>query len=144
MNEAQDQLEAELAALRPHDASPDLRQRIADHRDHSLPPRSRWLWGLTLASGLAAACVVLTILLHLGGSRHGAPDQTIVGVHAEPSFKGRGRWASFSGVPARPRPDHPTNSMPCSTSTPCPAPELVRVCTFTRSNVALLALLGEN
>jgi hypothetical protein len=32
MNEAPDPLEAELAALRPHDGSPRLRQRLAQHR----------------------------------------------------------------------------------------------------------------
>ena len=67
MNEAHDHLEAELAALRPHDASPDLRQRITDHRARSMLARSRLRWGLTLtlASGLAA-CVVAAVLIHLG------------------------------------------------------------------------------
>ena len=37
MNEAHDPLEAELAALRPHDASPELRQRIAKHRAIFMP-----------------------------------------------------------------------------------------------------------
>ena len=62
MNEANENLEAELAALRPHDATPELRRRIADHRAHSRPPGSRWRWAVALASGVAAACVVAVFL----------------------------------------------------------------------------------
>jgi hypothetical protein len=68
MIEAHDQLEAELAALRPHDASPDLRLRIADHRTHPIPPRPRRRWALALVSGLAAACGA-AILLQWGRNR---------------------------------------------------------------------------
>ena len=80
MNEAPDydRLEAELAALRPHDASPELRQRIANHRAHSTPLRSRWRWGLTLASGVAAVCVAAAIFFHWGSSHRALSDRTIV------------------------------------------------------------------
>ena len=64
MNEAHDRLEAELADLRPQDASPELRRRITDHRTRRNPPGSRRL-ALVLAGGLAAACGA-AILLHWG------------------------------------------------------------------------------
>jgi hypothetical protein len=62
MNEAHDHLEAELAALRPQDASLELRRRIADHRAHSSPSSFRWRLAFALAGGLAAACLAAFIL----------------------------------------------------------------------------------
>jgi hypothetical protein len=77
MNQAHDPLEAELAALRPHDASPELRQRIADHRAHPKPQRLRRRWALALVSGLAAACGA-AILLRWGSSRRIELEPTTV------------------------------------------------------------------
>jgi hypothetical protein len=68
MNEAYDQLEAELAALRPQDASPELRRRIAAHWADPRPRSSRWRLSLALAGGLAAACAVV-IFLRWGSSQ---------------------------------------------------------------------------
>src|SRR5262249_8499556 len=62
MNEADDPLEAELAALRPRDVSPGLRQRVAERLADSRARRARWLWGFALAGGLAAACLVAILL----------------------------------------------------------------------------------
>ena len=45
MNNANDDLESELAALRPHDATPGLRRRIADHQARSRSPSFRWRLG---------------------------------------------------------------------------------------------------
>jgi hypothetical protein len=143
MNEAHDELETELAALRPHDASPELRQRIADHRAHFMPPGSRWRWGLTLAGGLAAACVAAAILLHWGSSRRGEPDQPIVQVQPVPAVK-----VEDTGLPSlaywRALARSPDELDALLDKNAMAAPELVRICTFTRSNVALRALLGEN
>ncbi len=147
MNEAHDRLEAELAALRPHAASPDLRRRIADHRAHSMPPRSRWRWGLTRASGLAAACVAAAILLHLATRRRVEPDQTIVQVRPVPPVEvgdsGPTRLAYWRALARSPEEldallDKDTVIPPNSN------PERVRICAFTRSDAALHALLGED
>ncbi len=118
MNEAHDRLEAELAALRPLDASPGLRQRIVDHRAHSLPPVSRWRWGLALAGGLAAACAA-AILIH-GGSRHRVdPQQTIVQVQPVPSVEIEDPGPTRLAYQRAWR-DRPMTWMPCSTGTPGP------------------------
>jgi hypothetical protein len=61
VNDRIDRLEAELAGLRPHDASPQLRERIADHLARSRPPVLLWPWGLALGGGLAAAVFALIV-----------------------------------------------------------------------------------
>jgi hypothetical protein len=69
MNEADDPLEAELAALRPQAISPGLRQRVAERLAESPSRRARWLWGLALAGGLAAACVAAVLVFGRGNGR---------------------------------------------------------------------------
>jgi hypothetical protein len=58
MNETNDPLEEELAAFHPRGLSPEFRRRIAGHLADHAPWTSRWLWGIALAGGLAAACLV--------------------------------------------------------------------------------------
>jgi hypothetical protein len=68
-----DSLEAELAALRPHDGSPELHSRLVACRAHLSRPRSRWVWRSVLVGGIAAA--FLTVAIHVGwvgGSRDSA------------------------------------------------------------------------
>lgn len=63
-DDADDPLEAELAALRPHDPSPALRQRVAERlADSPSFSRSRWLWGTAFAGVLAAACLVAILVV---------------------------------------------------------------------------------
>ena len=109
MNDANEDLEAELAALRPHDATPGLRRRIANHRARSrsgswftdethrvlyfwqslanrfltLLSSARWRRGLALASGLAAACAVV-LLLRWGGGRDVGPEPNFALTRPEP------------------------------------------------------------
>lgn len=55
-----DPLEDELAALRPHPLSPELRDRVAERL--SPPPRPRrWVWGVALVGVLAAAGVIALV-----------------------------------------------------------------------------------
>lgn len=61
-----DPLEAELAAMRPHEPSLGLQQRIAERLTESPPSRARWLRGVALAAALAAACLAVVILLRRG------------------------------------------------------------------------------
>jgi hypothetical protein len=68
MNEIPDPLEAELAALRPHEPSPRLRQRIADHRAQAPPAPPRRAWR---AAALAATVLLgLNLVLALDNARH--------------------------------------------------------------------------
>ena len=61
MSEALDPLEAELAALRPHEGSARLRQRLADERARPAQAGASRVWR---AAALAAA-VVLALNLYL-------------------------------------------------------------------------------
>jgi len=146
MNEAHDQLEVELAALRPHDASPELRQRIDDHRAHSMPPRTRWRWGLALAGGLAAACLA-AVLFRWGGSQRVSPEQTIVRAQPAPPIKvedaGLTRLA-YGRALARSPEELDALLDKDAMAAQRPNPELVRIRAFPRSYAALHALLGEN
>jgi hypothetical protein len=85
MTDAPDSFEEELAALRPHDASPGLRQRLAEHRARSLSSRSRWRWGLALTGGLAAACLAVVILLGRWGGQGNPRGHTTADVSSEPA-----------------------------------------------------------
>ena len=64
MTDPRDPLEAELEALRPHSASPELRRRLAA----ALTGRSPWPRRLlVVVGGLAAACLVAILLWRRGG-----------------------------------------------------------------------------
>jgi hypothetical protein len=145
-NEAHDQLEVELAALRPHDASPELRQRIDDHRAHSMPPSWRWQWSLALAGGLAAACLMV-VLFQWGDSRRVSRVQTSVRVQpALPDSvqdSGLTRLA-YGRALARSPEDLDALLDKDAMAAQRPNAELVRICAFPRSDAALHALLGEN
>jgi hypothetical protein len=146
MNEAHDRLEAELAALRPHDASPELRRRIADHRAHSTPPGSRRRWGLIIASGLAAACAAAT-LLHVGGSRLVEPEQPIVRVPPVPPVEvedSRATRRAYQRALARSPEDLDALLDRDAMAFQKPNPELGRIRASSRSDAELRALLGEN
>jgi hypothetical protein len=73
MSEAPDPLEAELAALRPHGVSPELRRRVSERLAEPPFHGRRWRRRLALAGGLAAAGLA-TLLLGWGG---GWPGHTI-------------------------------------------------------------------
>ena len=117
MNEAHDPLEAELSALRPHELSPELRQRIADRRARSGPQATRWRWGLALAGGLAAACLAVAVLLPVGRRPARRTEANVARPGPSPSPRHRSRsrtrgprsWRTGTPWPARPK-----TWMPCS------------------------------
>jgi hypothetical protein len=87
MIESYGSLEAELAALRPVDASPELRQRIASHRDHITVRSSRRRFALAIGGGLTAACVLAVLVLSWGGKRTDfRPAAVLVGNSEEPDI----------------------------------------------------------
>jgi hypothetical protein len=145
MNEAYGRLEAELAALRPHDASPELRRRIADHRAHSVTSTRR-RWGLALAGGLAAACAA-AILLHVGSGRRVEPEQTLVRVRHVPPVAvedSEPTRLAYQRALARSPEDLDALLDKDAMAAQKPNPELVRICASHRSDADLRALLGEN
>ena len=147
MNELDDRLEAELSALRPHGASSELRQRIAEHQADVPRARLRWRWGLALVSGLAAACVPAAIFLHRGGSRIVEPEQPQVWAQPAPPYEVREfrptlqayqRALARSPEALEARLDKDAAVFREGN------PELTRICAFTRSDAKLHALLGED
>jgi hypothetical protein len=146
MKEAQDQLEVELAALRPHDASTQLRHRINDHRAHSTPPKARWRWGLALAGGLAAACLA-AVFFQWGGSLRVSTEKSIVRVQPAPSIEVedlRLTRLAYGRALARSPEELDALLDKDAIAAQRPNPQLVRICAFPRSYSALRALLGEN
>jgi hypothetical protein len=77
MSEAPGPLEAELAALRPHEVSPGLRRRIAERLADAPRPKRRRLWRIAFAACLAAACLA-AVLLWWGGRRSVEPEPRLV------------------------------------------------------------------
>jgi hypothetical protein len=76
MNETPDPLESELAGLQPNDVSPELRQRIIARMEPSPFEDFHWnKWGITLAGGVAVACLVW-FLFHPSG-RPGEERQAV-------------------------------------------------------------------
>lgn len=82
MNETPDPLEAELAAFRPAEVSPELRRRIAAQMAGSTPKPGFRLRTIALAGGLAA--VILAALL-FGRSRGPGINNGLVVVGPTPS-----------------------------------------------------------
>lgn len=62
MNDPDDALEAELAAMRPREVSPGLRRRVGERLGGWPALRSRRFWAVGLAAGVAA-CVAAVLLL---------------------------------------------------------------------------------
>ena len=150
MNEPIEDLEAELAALRPHDATPGLRRRIAGHQVRFRSRSSRWRWGLSLASGMAAACVVVVVLRWEGGRDVGPapivaftkpqpqPAPVVAVEDAVPTLLVYRRALSRSpedldALLAR-------HALVAQNSDQ----ELAQISAFTRSDAALQSLIGDN
>lgn len=70
MNEQPDPLEAELASLRPQAPSPTLQQRLANQLDQVIRPAPRWKRNFAVAAGVAAACLVATLIFQLTRPRN--------------------------------------------------------------------------
>src|SRR5262249_54010019 len=137
-------LETELAALRPTDASTELRQRIGCHIERT-PPVSRLRWGLVIAGGLAAACVLVVFYPRPSG---GPADASPLGGDAVSS-----RVTVEDSVPSllvyrRALAQSPEEFDALLSKHALVAADsndaLVRICAFTRSDSKLQALLGEN
>jgi hypothetical protein len=146
MSETPDPLEAELAALRPHEVSPGLRRGVAERLADVPPPKLRWLWWLALAGGLAAACLA-AILLWWGGGRRLQPEQVVRPTPPGPAVAVEDSGPTllaYERALARSPEDLDALLDKDAGVAPEPNPELVRIGAFTRSDAALHALLGED
>jgi hypothetical protein len=146
MNEPDDALEAELAALRPRDVSPALQQRVAERLGDAPSARSRWIWGVALAGGLAAACLAAVLLLGRGGGPSAPTGQTIV--EALPKLHGPAddslpSLQAYQRALAR-SPEELDALLDRHAASAAPLdPQEGRVHAFPRSDVEIDALIGE-
>jgi hypothetical protein len=148
MNEAPDPLEALLSDLRPHEVSPGLRQRIAERLDDSPPlqKKRRWLWRIALAGGLAAACLA-AVLFRRGSDPLVKPQPVAVLPQPAPPvmFVDSGfTLLAYERALARSPEDLDALLAKDAVVAPESNPELVGICAFTRSDVAIHALLGDD
>jgi hypothetical protein len=146
MNEAPDPLEALLSALRPHEVSPGLRQRVAERLGDS-PPQERWRpWQIALIGGLAAACLA-AVLFRWGGDR--GVEQGPIAVLPKPAplvmvVNSGFTLLAYQRALARSPEDLDALLAKDAVAAPESNPQLVGICAFTRSNVAIHALLGDD
>jgi hypothetical protein len=146
MNEPPDPLEAELAALPPHDVSPELRRRVAE-RLADVPPRRRRrvLW-LAVAGGLAAACLA-AVALWWGLGRHVEPDRPVVrnepAPPAEASPPGPTLLAYQRALARSPEALDALLDQDAA-AIPGPEPELLRAGVFSRPDATLYPFQGDD
>jgi hypothetical protein len=148
MSDRTDPLEAELAALRPIEPSPELRLRIAGRLADSYRINRRTAWEIAATGGLAAACL-LAAATRWGftpGPEPGpitvqqttVPKPTVVVKNSEPTL-----FAYHHALAQSPAEFELLLNRVALTA-PVSHPELARVGLFTRSDAALHALLGED
>jgi hypothetical protein len=148
MNEAQDPLERELAALRPQEATRELRQRIADHRAMVLASRSRARrWSLAVASGLAAACVAAAVFLVWPSHQRVVPVGRVVETVPPPPAvepdKSEPTLLAYQRALARSPEDLDALLARDSVVASEHKPDHARISAFTRSDAELHSLLGD-
>src|SRR5262245_30040401 len=144
MSEAHDPLEAELAALRPLDASPELTRRIANHRDRYKPLASRWRWSLVIAGGLAAACLVVVLVPRPGGRPDVSPPTDVHVVSPPVAVDSGPSLLAYQRALARSPEDLDALLSKHARVGSDPNTALVRLSAFTRSDSKLQALLENN
>src|SRR5262245_3346323 len=143
MNEADDPLEAELAALRPRDVSPALRRRVAERLADPPPEKLRRLWWLALAGGLAAAGLAAAVLFWWGSGPGVEPERFVQPQPEPPVEDWRPPFPAYRLALVRSPEELDALLEKHSPTAPEPNPELVGICAFTRSPTTLHALLGE-
>lgn len=143
MSEAPDPLEAELSALRPREVSPDLRRRVAERLAEAPLSTRRWWWRLALAGALAAAGLAAALFWGIGG-RHIEPEPVFP---PAPAVKAEDYGPTVLAYErALARSPEELDALLNQHARPAaePHPEPARLGAFTRSEVALHALLGED
>jgi hypothetical protein len=146
MNEAPDPLEALLSALRPREVSSGLRQRVAERLGDSPPKKRRRPWRIALAGGLAAACLA-AVLFRWGGDRVVKPQPiAVLPQPAPPVMVVDSGFTILAYERALARSPEDLDALLAKDAVVVPEsnPELVGICAFTRSDVAIHALLGDD
>jgi hypothetical protein len=145
MNEPDDPFEAELSALRPHEVSPALRRRVASGLSGPPPRRDPRRWLPVLAGGLAAACLA-SVLFSWGGGEVGPgpitdPPRPTPAVDADDSTP---MLLAYQRALTSSPEDLDALLDKHARVSPGPRPGLLPIRGFTRSDAALVTLLGED
>ena len=148
MSDAPDPLEAELAALTPPAASPELRQRIAGRLAGPAPVGHRRAWWLALAGGLVVAGVTAVLVWPAGRPTVGpGPEPVVIPQPAPPAVEVESPGPTLlvyrralAGTPD----DLDALLDEDATLAPDPGPERTRIGAFTRSEAQLHSLIGDN
>jgi hypothetical protein len=146
MDEARDPLEALLSALRPHEVSSGLRQRVAKRLGDSPSQKLRRPWRIALAGGVAAACVA-AVLFRWGSDRGVEPEPiAVLPQPAPPVMVVNSGFTLLAYQRALARSPEDLDALLAKDAVVAPEsnPELVRISAFTRSNAAIHALLGDD
>ena len=146
MNEAPDPLEALLTALRPHEVSSELRQRVAERLGNSSPQRRQRSWQIALAGGLAAACLAAVLFQWEGERAVETPPIAVLPQSAPPLTAVAPGFTILAYERALARSPEDLDALLAMDGALGPEPnsELVRISAFPRSDAALRTLLGED
>lgn len=145
MNEAPDPLEALLSALRPHELSSGLRQRVAERLGDSPHQERRRPWRIALAGALAAACLA-AVLFQWEGKRAVKPQPIAVLLQPAPPLTAVASGftiLAYERALARSPEDLDALLTEDATVALESKSELVCIRAFTQSHAELHALLGE-
>jgi hypothetical protein len=144
MSEAPDPLEALLSDLRPHEVSLGLRRRIADRLGDSSPKKRGRPWRIALLGGLAAACLA-AVLFRWGGGGGELVPIAVLPQRAPPVMVVNSGFTLLAYQRALAHSPKDLDDLLAKDAVVAPEsnPELVGICAFTRSDVAIRALLGD-
>jgi hypothetical protein len=145
MNEAPDPLEALLSALRPHEVSSELRQRVAMRLGDSAPKKRRRPWRIALAGGLAAACLAAVLFQWEGERAVETPPIAVLPRSAPPLTTVAPGFTILAYERALARSPEDLDALLTRDAAVAleSNPELVRIRAFSQSNAELHALLGD-
>ena len=145
MNEAPDPLEALLSAVRPHEVSSELRQRVAKRLGNSPPQRRQRPWQIALAGGLAAACLAAVLFQWEGKRAVETPPIAVLPQSAPPLTAVAPGFTILAYERALARSPEDLDALLTRDAAVAleSDPELVRIRAFSQSNAELHALLGD-
>jgi hypothetical protein len=145
MNDPNNSLEAELAAMRPVPVSTELRRRIGDELNAPPAKHSANTWLAPLSAGFAAAGLAAALLVWLWSTPAVTPDQASVGSSPQAFVVLNGGlptvWSYHKAIRRSSADVDAVLAMRGSSSSP-PRQE-IEVAAFTRSSAQLRALIGE-
>jgi hypothetical protein len=147
MIEAPDPFEALLSALRPHEVSSGLRQRVAERLGDSLPPKRwrPWRIALALVGGLAAACLAGVLVQWEGKPAVKTPPIAVLPQPAPPLTDVAPAFTILAYERALARSPEDLDALLTRDGAVAPEsnPELVQIRAFSQSNAGLHTSLGD-